>query len=55
MSAFFVKLGMGILGELAARAMKPEVMVDLIVDIARKYASKTETDTDDLIVKAFEK
>ena len=55
MTTFFVKLGMGILGELAARAMKPEVMVDLIVSIAKKYAERTDSEIDDMIVKAFEK
>ena len=55
MSAFFVKLGMGILGELAIRVMKPEMIVDLLVAIAKKAAAKTETGIDDMIVKALEK
>ena len=55
MSAFFVKLGMGILGELAIRLMDPVMIVDLLVSIAKKAAAKTETDIDDMIVKALEK
>ena len=55
MSAFFVKLGMGILGELAIRLMDPVMIVDLLVGIAKKAAAKTETDIDDMIVKALEK
>ncbi len=55
MTAFFVKLGMGILGELAIRVMKPEMIVDLLVAIAKKAAAKTDTEIDDMIVKALEK
>ncbi len=55
MSAFLVKLGMGILGELAIRVMKPEMIVDLLVAIAKKAAAKTDNDIDDMIVKALEK
>lgn len=55
MSAFLVKLGMGILAEFAIRLMKPEMIVDLLVSIAKKAAAKTETEIDDMIVKALEK
>lgn len=55
MSAFFVKLGMGILGELAIRLMDPEKIVDLLVSIAKKAAAKTETEIDDMIVEALKK
>lgn len=56
MTSFFIKLGMGILGELAIRLMDPKMVVDqIIIPIAKKLSEKTETDIDDLIVKAFEK
>ena len=54
-SAFFLKLGMAILGELGSRLMDPVMMVDLLVSIGEKVAKKTDTEIDDLFVKALKR
>jgi len=55
MQAFILKLAMGIAGEIAARLADPEIIVDLIVGIAGKFAEKTKTPIDDMIVDALKK
>lgn len=54
-SSFFIKLGMGILGELAVRLMDPVMVVDLLLRIGEKAAKKTDTEIDDMIIKALER
>lgn len=55
MSAFFIKLAMGIAGEIALRLAKPEVIVDIAAKWLSKAAKKTDTNIDDLIADALQR
>ena len=47
MGTFLLTLGKGILGYVAGKLVKPEVAIELILDLADVIAERTDTELDD--------